>query len=93
VDVRTDKLLQKAVSKSFGGATIISVAHRLDTIIDYDMILVLGNGRILEYGNPHHLLSESSGHFSSLVDDTGFEMSQELRRRARDNANIKKRMI
>jgi ATP-binding cassette subfamily C (CFTR/MRP) protein 4 len=83
VDIRTDKLLQEAVSKSFRGATIISVAHRLDTIIDYDMILVLGNGRILEYGKPHNLLIESSGHFSSLVDDTGTEMSQELRRRAR----------
>lgn len=83
VDVRTDKLLQQAVSKSFGDSTIISVAHRLDTIIDYDMILVLGNGRILEYGNPHNLLGESSGHFASLVDDTGIEMAQELRRRAR----------
>jgi len=84
VDVRTDKLLQEAVSKSFCGATIVSVAHRLDTIIDYDMILVLGDGRILEYGNPNHLLSNLSGAFSSLVDDTGTEMAQELRRRARE---------
>jgi ATP-binding cassette subfamily C (CFTR/MRP) protein 4 len=83
VDVQTDKLLQDAISKSLGGATIISVAHRLDTIIDYDMILVLGSGRILEYGNPYDLLNESSGHFTSLVEDTGLEMSQDLRRRAR----------
>jgi ATP-binding cassette subfamily C (CFTR/MRP) protein 4 len=90
VDVRTDKLLQEAVSRSFHGATIISVAHRLDTIIDYDMILVLGNGSVLEYGHPHHLLTGSlgSGHFASLVADTGHEMAQELHRRARENAPI-----
>lgn len=82
VDGYTDKLLQAAVSKSFTEATIIAVAHRLDTVIDYDKILVLGSGKVLEYGSPRELLERDSGHFSSMVRDTGPEMSKELRRRA-----------
>eukprot|EP00804_Cyclotella_cryptica_P018853 CCRYP_020942-RD/>CCRYP_020942-RD protein AED:0.33 eAED:0.33 QI:0/0.9/0.90/1/0.9/0.90/11/87/1336 len=58
VDSRTDKLLQEAVAHSFQGATIIAVAHRLDTVIDYDKILVLGNGSVLEYGSPHELIQK-----------------------------------
>lgn len=81
VDGRTDKLLQHAVNKSFQESTIVSVAHRLDTIIDNDMILVLGNGEVLEYGPPAELISRN-GPFSQMVDDTGEELSRELRRRA-----------
>lgn len=81
VDLRTDQLLQEAVGKTFAGATIISVAHRLDTIIDSDRILVLGNGEVLEFGSPRDLI-EMDGHFASMVQDTGEEMSTELRRRA-----------
>jgi len=85
VDSRTDKLLQEAVSKSFSGATIISVAHRLDTIIEYDMVLILGDGFLLEFGTPADLLSKDS-HFAGMVDDTGKEMSFELRRRAKERS-------
>jgi ABC-type multidrug transport system fused ATPase/permease subunit len=84
VDGRTDKLLQEAVNKSFHGATIISVAHRLDTIIENDLILVLGGGKVLEYGSPSELIS-LNGHFSSMVNDTGAEMSSALKRRAMRN--------
>lgn len=82
VDSRTDHLLQEAVTKSFGGATIISVAHRLDTVIDYDKILVLGDGGVLAFGTPHHLATEKKGVFGSMIDDTGKHMAHELRRRA-----------
>ena len=81
VDHRTDQLLQEAVRKSFAGATIISVAHRLDTIIENDVILVLGSGQVLEFGSPHSLI-EKDGYFASMVNDTGDDMAKELRRRA-----------
>jgi len=84
VDSRTDQLLQQAVNKSFPGATIISVAHRLDTIIENDIIVVLGDGKLLEYGSPGELIKQN-GHFASMVNDTGTEMSKELRRRAFSN--------
>ena len=47
VDSHTDKLLQKSVKENFDGSTIIAVAHRLDTVIGYDKILVLGGGSVL----------------------------------------------
>jgi ATP-binding cassette subfamily C (CFTR/MRP) protein 4 len=85
VDGRTDKLLQQAVDKSFKGATIISVAHRLDTIIENDLILVLGRGEVLEFGSPSELLSIEDGQFTSMVNDTGAEMSRALKATAMRN--------
>ena len=86
VDSRTDKLLQEAVAKSFSDATILAVAHRLDTVIDYDKILVLGAGGLLEYGTPHELVVKN-GAFCSMIDDTGEEMANILKARARNNSS------
>ena len=61
IDNQTDALLQQAVSRSFRDATILSVAHRLKSIIDHDLIMVLGDGKVLEYGPPAELLSRNDG--------------------------------
>ena len=82
VDQRTDSLLQEAVATSFPGATVVAIAHRLDTIIDYDLILVIGDGKLLEYGSPMELLQQD-GQFTAMVADTGPSMSRELHERAR----------
>jgi len=82
VDGKTDRLLQNAVAKSFSGSTIIAVAHRLDTIIGYDIIIVLGEGKLLEIGPPRDLLSIKCGHFTAMVEDTGKESAAMLRERA-----------
>eukprot|EP00578_Thalassiosira_sp_NH16_P018260 CAMPEP_0181116794 /NCGR_PEP_ID=MMETSP1071-20121207/22145_1 /TAXON_ID=35127 /ORGANISM="Thalassiosira sp., Strain NH16" /LENGTH=1366 /DNA_ID=CAMNT_0023201071 /DNA_START=81 /DNA_END=4182 /DNA_ORIENTATION=+ len=81
VDSRTDRLLQEAVSKSFQGATILAVAHRLDTVIDFDKILVLGSGGLLEFGSPGDLIADG-GAFCDMVNDTGEEMACVLKARA-----------
>mmetsp|Transcript_6011 Transcript_6011/g.12890 ORF Transcript_6011/g.12890 Transcript_6011/m.12890 type:complete len:1360 (-) Transcript_6011:38-4117(-) len=92
VDSRTDELLQDSIAKSFVGATIISVAHRLDTIIDNDMVLVLGQGKVLEFGTPKELLSQETSHFASMVNDTGLQMAKYLRERANaSSTNLKKK--
>ena len=77
VDSHTDELLQKSVKENFDGATIIAVAHRLDTVIGYDKILVLGNGSVLEYGSPYELI-QADRHFAGMIRDTGEEMSEFL---------------
>jgi len=82
VDNRTDHLLQEAVRRSFLDSTILAVAHRLDTVIDYDLLLVIGRGKVLEFGSPSELLSNPEGHFSSMVNDCGENMAQELRKKA-----------
>ena len=82
VDRRTDELLQEALSETFSDGTILAVAHRLDTIIESDLILVLGHGEVLEFGSPAELLRMENGAFASMVSDTGETMSSELRQRA-----------
>ena len=82
VDRRTDQMLHESLHESFGDATIIAVAHRLDTVIDHDYILVLGQGKILEFGPPSELLRNKEGAFFSMVEDTGETTALELRQRA-----------
>jgi ATP-binding cassette subfamily C (CFTR/MRP) protein 4 len=81
VDRRTDQMLHDSLHDSFAGATILAVAHRLDTVIDHDYILVLGSGKLLEFGAPADLI-RSGGAFSKMVEDTGDTMSENLRHRA-----------
>jgi ATP-binding cassette subfamily C (CFTR/MRP) protein 4 len=83
VDMNTDRLLQETLKREFSHATVISVAHRLDTIIDYDLILVLGDGKVQEFGAPRDLLAKGeAGYFASMVRNTGPAMSQMLTERA-----------
>jgi ATP-binding cassette subfamily C (CFTR/MRP) protein 4 len=82
VDKRTDELLQEALNETFSDGTIFAVAHRLDTVIESDLILVLGHGQVLEFGSPADLLRTDGGAFASMVADTGETMSADLRRRA-----------
>ena len=66
VDRATEKLLKEVLRNKFQNSTILAIAHRLDTIADYDRILVLGDGQVLEFGSPDELLSHEQGHFASL---------------------------
>jgi ATP-binding cassette subfamily C (CFTR/MRP) protein 4 len=81
VDRRTDQMLHDSLHRSFDDATILAVAHRLDTVIEHDYILVLGQSKVLEFGSPAELL-RSGGMFSKMVEDTGDIMSKDLRQRA-----------
>ncbi|KAK6213368.1 hypothetical protein QIS74_09370 [Colletotrichum tabaci] len=67
VDVDTEKKMIEVIRKRFRNATIISVAHRLDTILDFDLILVLDKGKIVEQGSPKELLDRGSA-FQALYE-------------------------
>eukprot|EP01079_Euglenida_sp_SAG-EU17-18_P003781 gene3781-701_t len=66
VDAHTDQLIQQCIRSEFIGSTIITIAHRIGTILDYDNILVLDDGKVSEFGPPDVLLS-SGGVFEKLA--------------------------
>ncbi|OBS72815.1 hypothetical protein A6R68_12622 [Neotoma lepida] len=72
VDLGTDNLIQTTIRNEFSDCTVITIAHRLHTIMDSDKIMVLDNGKIVEYGSPEELLSKS-GPFYSMAKEAGIE--------------------
>ncbi|PPS08136.1 hypothetical protein GOBAR_AA12505 [Gossypium barbadense] len=79
VDVRTDALIQKTIREEFKSCTMLIIAHRLNTVIDCDRILLLASGRVLEYDTPEELLSNEGSSFSKMVQSTGAANAQYLR--------------
>ncbi|XP_053272848.1 ATP-binding cassette sub-family C member 4 [Pleuronectes platessa] len=71
VDPRTDELIQQTIRDKFRECTVLTVAHRLNTIIDSDRILVLDAGRVHAYDEPYTLLQNPQGIFSKMVQQTG----------------------
>ncbi|KAF8761854.1 Multidrug resistance-associated ABC transporter [Rhizoctonia solani] len=71
VDYVTDELISQTIRKEFAESTIVTIAHRLRTIIDYDKVLVMDQGHIAEYDEPSALLANSSSKFYALCKATG----------------------
>eukprot|EP00039_Didymoeca_costata_P003406 m.67460 g.67460 ORF g.67460 m.67460 type:complete len:1335 (+) comp11890_c0_seq2:239-4243(+) len=67
VDVETDGIIQHVIRKNFKNHTVLTIAHRLDTILDYDRILVLSEGRVVEFGPPDSLAKDNESIFSSML--------------------------
>ncbi|RDW57444.1 hypothetical protein BP6252_13782 [Coleophoma cylindrospora] len=68
VDLQTDRLMQQIIAEHFTDCTIIAVAHRLETIRNFDRIAVFENGRVVEYGEPDALLMDAGSKFKALWD-------------------------
>lgn len=71
VDLQTDQLIQKTIRTQFSSCTVLTVAHRLETVIDSDKILVMDDGCVTEFDHPYVLLQNEDGHFTSLIRETG----------------------
>jgi ABC-type multidrug transport system fused ATPase/permease subunit len=82
IDGETDAFIQQMLRTRFAGATLVTVAHRLNTIMDYDLILVMDSGRAAEVGSPAELLKKN-GIFTELVNATGPESAKALREMVR----------
>jgi ABC-type multidrug transport system ATPase subunit len=92
VDVATDARLQPLIREVFGGMTLLTIAHRLNTVITMDYILVLSAGEMVEYDRPHTLLAGGGkpnqdgskdgggeGALSAMVDAMGETAAKQLR--------------
>ena len=71
VDAATDALIQKTIRENFADRTSLTIAHRLNTIIDCDKILVLEFGAVKEFDTPRNLMMNSTSEFYSMVQETG----------------------
>ncbi|VDI22201.1 ATP-binding cassette, subfamily C (CFTR/MRP), member 3 [Mytilus galloprovincialis] len=71
VDMETDDLIQRTISEEFAECTILSIAHRLNTVMDYDRIMVLDKGTIVEFDAPDNLLRNKDGIFYLMAHDAG----------------------
>uniref|UniRef100_A0A1I7UPW2 ABC-type glutathione-S-conjugate transporter n=1 Tax=Caenorhabditis tropicalis TaxID=1561998 RepID=A0A1I7UPW2_9PELO len=69
VDVETDSLIQKTIREQFKECTVLTIAHRLNTVMDSDRLLVLDKGRVAEFDSPKQLLSNPDGIFYSMAKD------------------------
>ncbi|XP_073541128.1 ATP-binding cassette sub-family C member 2 [Phyllobates terribilis] len=72
VDLETDNLIQRTIRSEFSDCTVLTIAHRLHTIMDSNKVMVLDSGKIIEYDSPADLLA-SQGHFASMARDAGIE--------------------
>ncbi|KAJ2083951.1 hypothetical protein H4R24_000394 [Coemansia sp. RSA 988] len=69
IDNETDEIIQQTIKKEFKDCTVLTIAHRLNTIIDSDMILVVDGGRLAEYDTPQNLLANKESIFAKLVEE------------------------
>lgn len=67
VDLETDDLIQQTIHSEFRECTILTIAHRINTIMDYSRIMVLDNGKICEFDTPESLLQNKDSLFYSMA--------------------------
>eukprot|EP01088_Endostelium_zonatum_P014666 TRINITY_DN3301_c1_g2_i1.p1 TRINITY_DN3301_c1_g2~~TRINITY_DN3301_c1_g2_i1.p1 ORF type:complete len:682 (-),score=141.88 TRINITY_DN3301_c1_g2_i1:2-1972(-) len=71
VDYETDKVVQETIRREFESVTVLTIAHRLGTIMDYDRVMVLERGRLVEFDTVENLLKDERGVFYGMVNDAG----------------------
>ncbi|KAK2954070.1 hypothetical protein BLNAU_11033 [Blattamonas nauphoetae] len=73
IDDATDRQIQQTIREQFRGKTVIVIAHRLNTIIDLDKILVMNGGQNAEFGSPAELMEDQNSYFNTLLKSMGDE--------------------
>ncbi|XP_042143005.1 ATP-binding cassette sub-family C member 2 [Ixodes scapularis] len=78
MDGDTDQLIQATLREAFAHCTQLTIAHRLHTILDYDKVLVMADGRVLEYGTVQELLSRPTSAFKQMAQETLSKTESEI---------------
>lgn len=71
IDLETDDLIQKTIRTEFKDCTVLTIAHRLNTIMDSSRIIVLDKGKIVEFDTPENLISNKNSVFYGMHKDAG----------------------
>jgi ABC-type multidrug transport system fused ATPase/permease subunit len=69
IDLVTEQRIQTLIKQEFKECTVITIAHRLQTIIESDKVLVLGEGKVMEYNTPEKLMENPESKFTKLVNE------------------------
>lgn len=87
VDYETDSLIQKTITSEFADCTVLTIAHRLHTVINADRILVMDSGKCVEFDHPYNLLKDENGYLTNLVNESSSSRLTEI---AKENFDKKK---
>ncbi|KAF9120602.1 Multidrug resistance-associated protein 4 [Mortierella sp. 14UC] len=87
VDLQTDLLIQETIKKNFADCTVLMIAHRLNTIMECDKILVMEDGRVVEFDHPTKLIENKDGYFYSLVSQSGPDSVSRLKTMLREHGH------
>ena len=68
IDNETDAVIQKMIRDNFQNTTVLTIAHRLNTIMDSDRVLVMNDGRVAEFDTPENLLRQDDSLFKAMID-------------------------
>ena len=71
VDLETDDLVQETIRQEFSDCTVLTIAHRLNTIMDNNRVMVLDQGKIAEFDTPDNLLSKKDSIFYGMAKNAG----------------------
>ncbi|KAJ5076658.1 multidrug-resistance like protein 1 isoform i [Anaeramoeba ignava] len=78
IDQETDKIIQQRIKSHFKNSTVITIAHRLNTILDSNRILCLKKGQVVEFDTPDNLLKNRDGLFSEFVEEDHLIQSNKI---------------
>ena len=93
MDMVTDSFIQKTIKEKFDTSTVITIAHRLNTIADYDRVIVMDKGKAVEFEAPYLLLVNNvddqlitkDGYFANLVENTGEQNAKTIFNMAKEH--------
>ncbi|KAM7294868.1 putative multidrug resistance protein [Ixodes scapularis] len=71
MDVETDALIRRTIKTVFRDSTVLTIAHRLNTILDSDRIVVMADGEVIEVGSPENLLANPDSEFHAMAQEAG----------------------
>jgi ABC-type multidrug transport system fused ATPase/permease subunit len=71
VDFNTDHMIQQTIRQEFKDFTLLCIAHRIKTVVDYDKILVLDAGKLVEFDHPYTLIQTDNSIFRSMCEKSG----------------------